>query len=132
MSDVMSTTLRPVLSPKQDCNSEANITSSELLYAVPYVAQTQFEFSISANLRTKSIYNLLVQNVYDKYEFGSNRVGSGFWNINQLDLLHQNKFITNAAQDVAVERDIVKPYPDQTPLTLDRVKEGYILPTRAK
>ncbi|KAL4744329.1 uncharacterized protein BDW70DRAFT_145878 [Aspergillus foveolatus] len=100
--------------------SKANLIISELPYAVSHDAQAQFVLNVSANLKVKSVYNLLIQNGRHKYEFDSNGVGCRFWTTNQLDLLQQNLLITDAAQVAAAKGGILKLWPDQTPLALDR------------
>ncbi|KAL2802189.1 hypothetical protein BJX63DRAFT_426256 [Aspergillus granulosus] len=100
--------------------SKANIVISELPCLVSHDAQAQFKLDIPANLKVKSIHDLLVQNGRHKYEFDSNGVGCRFWTMDQLDLLHQNLLITNEAQLVAAKEAILKLWPDQTPLRLDQ------------
>ncbi|BDD62081.1 hypothetical protein AAWM_04648 [Aspergillus awamori] len=100
--------------------SKAYVIISELQYAVSRDAQAQFILRVTPGLKVRHVYDLLIQNGRHKYEFDSNGVGCRFWTTDQINLLHQHRLITDTAQVTAAKNGILKLWPDQTPLELDR------------
>ncbi|RDW68975.1 uncharacterized protein DSM5745_08735 [Aspergillus mulundensis] len=100
--------------------SKAILVVSELPYVCSYDAQTRFDLQVSANLKVKDVYNLLLQNNRHKYEFDSDGVGCRFWTNSQIDLLQTHRILVNPADAAAAKSGILLLWPDRTPLALDQ------------
>ncbi|KAJ9250301.1 hypothetical protein DTO195F2_8176 [Paecilomyces variotii] len=100
--------------------SKAYVIISELSYILSSDAQAQFFLNTAPGLKVKHVYDLLIQNGRHKYKFDSNGVGCRFWTTDQINLLHQHQLITDTAQVTAAKNGVIKLWPDQTPLELDR------------
>lgn len=83
-------------------------------------AQAQFLLGVAPGLKVRHFYDLLIENGRHKYEFDSNGVGCRFWTTDQINLLHQHRLITDMAQVTVAKNGILKLWPDQTLLELDR------------
>lgn len=100
--------------------SKAYVIISELSYTVSKDAQAQFLLGVAPGLKVRHFYDLLIENGRHKYEFDSNGVGCRFWTTDQINLLHQHRLITDMAQVTVAKNGILKLWPDQTLLELDR------------
>ncbi|KAL4790528.1 hypothetical protein BDV19DRAFT_402002 [Aspergillus venezuelensis] len=100
--------------------SKANLIVSELPYVLSLDAQTRFNMQVPANIRFKDVYNLLIQNGRQEYEFDANGVGCRFWTNSQIDLLRDHQLLVDSAEVAAVKNGILLLWPDQTSLALDQ------------
>ncbi|KAJ5558550.1 hypothetical protein N7535_008765 [Penicillium sp. DV-2018c] len=75
---------------------------------------------LAPGLKAKDVWDLLVQNGRHRYEFDSNGVGCRCWTTGQFDLLYQRGILADERQVRAAKEGILKLWPEQTPLELDR------------
>ncbi|CAG8184088.1 unnamed protein product [Penicillium nalgiovense] len=100
--------------------SKANLIISELPYEISRDAQAQFILDVTTGLSVRQVVGEITRYGRHKYEFDANGVGCRCWTTDQINLLYQLQFLSNASQVTAAKAGILKLWPDQTPLPLDQ------------
>ncbi|CAG8286731.1 unnamed protein product [Penicillium nalgiovense] len=87
-------------------------------HAVP--SSAQFILDVTTGLSVRQVVGEITRYGRYKYEFDANGVGCRCWTTDQINLLYQLQFLSNASQVTAAKAGILKLWPDQTPLPLDQ------------
>ncbi|GAD99173.1 UDP-glucose,sterol transferase, putative [Paecilomyces variotii No. 5] len=100
--------------------SKAYLIISELSCVVSCDVQGEFDLDVGPGLKVEHFYDAFVENGRHKYEFDPQGVGCRYWTCDQIDLLRQLSLITDDAQISTAKDAILKLWPDQIPLLLDK------------
>ncbi|BCS27980.1 uncharacterized protein APUU_61028S [Aspergillus puulaauensis] len=104
--------------------SKAYLILSELDYLVPDDIEATFNLDVPADILTEvtvdDIMNVLIDNDRQKYEFDCNGAGCRLWVTEQVEMLYDAEYVVNDTQVEAVKAALLKLWPEQTPLELDK------------
>ncbi|OJJ07673.1 hypothetical protein ASPVEDRAFT_88911 [Aspergillus versicolor CBS 583.65] len=104
--------------------SKAYLILSELDYLVPDDVEATFNLDVPTDIGTEitvdDILEVLIDNNRHMYGFDSNGAGCRFWVTEQLEFFYDAEYLVDGTQVQAVKAALVKLWPEQTPLELDK------------